>query len=339
MKKIIFLLPFLFFYNEAMAKCIYGDGSAQLVTFSLSPKIATDPTIPVGSVLYTKKINAGDYKTFECSKIMGDQYIIESTAPEVSGVTGIQGKPVYETGIDGIGFQISDLLMSKNGAIIPAVVGSTLVPVEKSKNNYTFLTIWLIKTKTVIDTSGSSTNPTVKFSVGNPTTNPRATDRLLVSATIKFRSITYKNTSCDISVSGSSQIVLDRIEKNKLMAISRGQKTPAEKTITMNVTCPKGSIGSTITYWFNPVSGGSASGDGIIDNMLTGSNAASNVGIIFKKDNTPIVFFDAEKYSISSAKASQSFNFTADYYRASDNSAAITAGNVKAMLEVVIQEE
>ncbi len=44
---------------------------------------------------------------------MGDQYIVESTAPEVTGVTGIRGKPVYETGIDGIGFQFSDLLSSK----------------------------------------------------------------------------------------------------------------------------------------------------------------------------------------------------------------------------------
>jgi type 1 fimbria pilin len=32
-------------------------------------------------------------------------------------------------------------------------------------------------------------------------------------------------------------------------------------------------------------------------------------------------------------------NFTADYYRMSDNSAEVSAGHVKAMLEVVIQEE
>ncbi|WP_257593550.1 fimbrial protein [Klebsiella pneumoniae] len=88
-----------------------------------------------------------------------------------------------------------------------------------------------------------------------------------------------------------------------------------------------------------PVTGTSPAGDGIIDNMLTGSEAASNVGIIFKKDNTPITFYDAEAYSFSKAKASQSFNFTADYYRMSDNSAEVTSGHVKAMLEVVVQEE
>ncbi|MCD4542130.1 fimbrial protein, partial [Klebsiella pneumoniae subsp. pneumoniae] len=193
-----------------------------------------------------------------------------------------------------------------------------------------------IKTKPVIDTSGTSTNPVFKFSAGNLNTNPRASDRLLLTAYLKFKSISYKDTSCDISVSGPSQITLNKIEKNTLMSIARGGTTPSQKTITMNVSCPTGSIGNKLYYWFNPVTGTSPAGDGIIDNMLTGSEAASNVGIIFKKDNTPITFYDAEAYSFSKAKASQSFNFTADYYRMSDNSAEVTSGHVKAMLEVVV---
>lgn len=307
--------------------------------FNLSPKIATDPTIPVGTVLYTKKVGTGAYKTFDCNKLLGDQYIITSTAPEVAGVTGIMGKPVYETGIDGIGFQFSDILDSKNGSIKPAVAQSMIVPIKESNDDYRFMTVWLIKTKPVIDTSGVSTDPVFKFSAGNLSTNPRAADRLLMTATLKFKSISYKATSCNISVSGPSQITLNRIEKNTLMSISRGATTPSQKTITMDVTCPTGSIGNKLYYWFNPVNGTSSAGDGIIDNMLTGSEAANNVGIIFKKDNNPIIFYDAEAYSFSNAKASQSFNFTADYYRMSDNSTQVTAGHVKAILEVVIQEE
>lgn len=80
-------------------------------------------------------------------------------------------------------------------------------------------------------------------------------------------------------------------------------------------------------------------GDGIIDNMITGTEAANNVGVIFKIDNKPIIFYDAETYSFAKAQASQNFTFTADYYRMSDNSAEVSSGHVKAMLEVVIQEE
>ena len=108
MRKILVFLCLLFCCSEAVAKCDYFD-STGTVLFNLSPKIATDPTIPVGTVLYTKKVGTGHYKTFECNKLLGDQYIVDSTAPEVPGVTGIMGKPVYETGIDGIGFQFSDI--------------------------------------------------------------------------------------------------------------------------------------------------------------------------------------------------------------------------------------
>ncbi len=40
--------------SVVIAKCDYS-GSAGQAMFNISPKIATDPTIPVGTVLYTKK--------------------------------------------------------------------------------------------------------------------------------------------------------------------------------------------------------------------------------------------------------------------------------------------
>ncbi len=123
------------------------------------------------------------------------------------------------------------------------------------------------------------------------------------------------------------------------MSISRGGTTPSQKTIKMDVTSPQGSVGNKLYYWFNPVNGTSSAGDGIIDNMITGTEAANNVGVIFKIDNKPIIFYDAETYSFAKAQASQNFTFTADYYRMSDNSAEVSSGHVKAMLEVVIQEE
>lgn len=338
MKKVLFFLGIIFCYSDAMAKCTY-DGSSKLLTLSISPKIATDPSIPVGSVLFSKKFGTGHYKTFSCSKVLGDQYIISSTAPEVPGVTGLQGKPVYATGIDGIGFQVSDILASKNGSVKPAVVGSTIVPIEKSNNDYEFITIWLIKTKSVIDISGTSADASINFSVGNLVTNPKPAERTLVNANVKISNITFKDSSCDISVAGSSQVTLNRIEKNTLLSVSRGGITPAQKTITMNILCPANAMGNKVTYWFNPITGTSAYGDSIIDNMLTGANAASNVGIIFKKDNKPIVFYDMDKYYINNVTTSQSFAFTADYYRSSSNINEITTGNVKAILEVVIQEE
>ncbi|WP_052284665.1 fimbrial protein [Kluyvera genomosp. 1] len=340
MNKLFILIMMLFCAGEAMAECTYS-GSIQRQVLTISPRIALDPSIPVGAVLYSKKLGTGTYKTFTCSKTMNDQYIIDSTSAAVAGVTGLQGKPVYETGIDGIGYQVSDLLLSKNGSLVPAVVGSTVVPVESTMGgkNYEFITVWLIKTKPTIDTNGTSINPVISFSAGNLQTNPKPNDRLLYQATIKLSNLNYKNTSCDVSVAGSSQIKLKSISKDNLMSVSRGGITPSQKTITMNLNCPQESLGTTVNYWFNPVSGASASGNGIMDNQLTGTGAAQKVGIIIKRANSPVEFYNADEYQIANVKSSQSFDFTADYYRSSDNAAEVTLGNVKAALQVVIQEQ
>ena len=126
------------------------------------------------------------------------------------------------------------------------------------------------------------------------------------------------------------------------MSLSRRATTPSQKTIPMNIDCPSDSIGNTVTYWFNPIGGISSYGNGIVNNMLSGDSAASNVGIIFKISGSPIVFYDTDNYKydiITNSDLSKTINLTADYYRMSDSSSEITSGSVKGMLEVIIQEE
>lgn len=344
MKRIFILMTLLILGSEATAKCTYdGNVKRQGITLS-NVKIPTDTSIPVGTVLYSRKFGTGSYKSFTCNKNTDDQYIIDIGAAVVPGVTGLQGGPVYETGIEGIGFQVSDLLRSKNGSLVAAAAGSTLVPISSSsENNYQAITVWLIKTKTVIDTSTKSTsNPSVSFSVGNIKTNPSPSERLLYNVTsISIKDINYRSTSCNISTP-RSQVTLNRIDKGQLMSLTRGAITPSQKTIAMNISCPNDSVGNTVTYWFNPIGGNSASGDGIVDNMLTGTTAANKVGVIFKLSGRPVVFYDTDSYSYkinNSNDLNKTINLTADYYRQSDSSADVTLGLVKGMLEVVIQED
>ncbi len=210
MKKIVILITLLMLGGQAATNCTYkGNTKRQGLTLT-NIKIPTDASIPVGSVLHTHKFGTGAYKTFTCNKNTDDQYIIDVGAAVVPGVTGVQGGPVYETGIDGIGFQVSDLLRSKNGSLIAAEAGSTLVPItSSSENNYQFITVWLIKTKTVIDTSTKSTsNPSVSFSVGNLKTNPVANDRLL-----------YAVTSISIKEGANKQVISSQADS--LIKISR----------------------------------------------------------------------------------------------------------------------
>lgn len=339
MKKTLILLLTLICCGQAVAKCTY-QGDSVLQTLPISSRLSLDPSIPVGSVLFSKTVGISrDYKTFTCNKIMGDQYVIESNAPEVAGITGIQGKPVYETGYQGLGFQISDPLFSKNGSVTPAVVGSTLVPVEQSSNDYRLVTVWIYKTASKIDTSEQTIEPQIKFSAGNPQTNARAADRLILDMRLKFKDITFRQTSCDISVVGPSQVTLETITRANLLRYAQGESTPSEKEITMRVKCPQSSYGGKLNYWFNPISGASAQGNGIIDNIYTGTDAAAYVGMIFKTGNDAIVFYNPNKYVLENLNNIQDIKFTADYYRHRVRNDLVTNGKVKTMLEVIIQEE
>lgn len=339
MKKALILLLTLMCCGQVTAKCTY-EGDSVLQSLPISTRLSLDPSIPVGSILFSRTVGISRaYKTFTCNKLLGDQYIIESNAPEVAGITGIQGKPVYETGYPGLGFQVSDPLFSKNGSVTPAVVGSTLVPVDQSSNDYRLVTVWIYKTANTIDTSSQAFEPQVKISAGNPQTNPRAADRLILDMRLKMKEITFRQSSCDISVVGPSQVTLETITRTNLLKYAQGDTTPAQKEITMRVKCPSSSYGGKINYWFNPIGGASAQGNGVIDNMYTGPDAAAYVGMIFKTGNDSVVFYNPEKYALDNLKDTQDIKFTADYYRHRVRNDLVTNGKVKAVMEVIIQED
>lgn len=69
--------------SEATAKCTY-DGNVKRQGLTLSNvKIPTDTSIPVGTVLYSRKFGTGSYKSFTCNKNTDDQYIIDIGAAVV----------------------------------------------------------------------------------------------------------------------------------------------------------------------------------------------------------------------------------------------------------------
>ena len=336
MKKLLFFIVGLLVCSEVAANCTYS-GTIKRQTLVLNPKILTDISVPVGTILYSQRFGTGAYKTFTCQRVMNDQYIVDMGANVVPGVTGIQGLPVYETGIDGIGFQATDLVYSQNGSLRPAVAGSILVPTQQSDDSYKGMVIWLIKTKARIDTSGLQTIvPQISYSAGNMNTNPNAQDRLFYTAAVKLTNITFRETSCNVSVNGPSVVRLETIQKSDLMKGTAGN-TGKQKTITLDMSCPANIVGKKITYWFNPR--GTTVQEGVVDNMLSGPTAASNVGIIFKTNGKAITFFDLDKYNFSKVRESETISFTADYYRKSNKANDILAGQVKAMIEVVIQED
>lgn len=345
MKKMIVLLAGIFFCSGVSAArlCSYTDsagnegpngGTEERQGMTMYPKISADPTLPVGAILYSRTIGGMNlhHRLYTCEP--GAQYIVAVNRPEVSGMS-LRGMPVYETGVDGIGIQFSDIFASRVGKQIVGQAGSWPTPFDRSAQFRAtpFFSAWLVKTGP-IDTSGATNiNVEIEFRVADPGYLDYARKGLIYWVNPKTSGITFRNKSCNISLKGPGTVNLQRISRSELLALARGATTGKGKAIDMNISCPTDMQGKKLTYWFNP-KGAVATDVGVLENTV--SVGAQNVGIILKKDNSPVKFFDTDAYTISSLSLNQDIRFTADYFRMNDD---ISDGLVKAVLEVVIQED
>ncbi|ROR94392.1 fimbrial protein [Raoultella terrigena] len=302
----------------------------------LYPKISADPALPVGAILYSRTVGGMDlhYRKFTCRP--GAQYSIVVSRPEVPGMS-LRGMPVYETGVNGIGIQFSDVVSSRVGNQIVGQAGSWPAPFSTWSDipKQPYFSAWLVKTGP-IDTSGATNiNVEIEFRVADPAgTIPAEREGKFYWVNPKTnRAISFRNESCNISLRGPSMVNLQKISRSELQDLAQGATTGKGKTIDMNITCPTAMQGKKLTYWFNPL-GPVGTDEGVLENTV--SVGAQNVGIILKKDNARVKFFDTNAYQIQPLSLQQDISFTADYYMINP---AMTDGLVKAMLEVVIQED
>ncbi|VTM23770.1 Uncharacterised protein [Raoultella terrigena] len=82
----------------------------------------------------------------------------------------LRGMPVYETGVDGIGIQFSDIFSSRIGKQIVGKAGTWPTPYDKSAQFLAtpYFSAWLVKTGP-IDTSGATNiNVEIEFRVADP---------------------------------------------------------------------------------------------------------------------------------------------------------------------------
>lgn len=338
MKRIFAFVSLLFISLPLMANCKYSDsGNGSAVGITFKSKIFSDNTLPAGSVLAVQTVggNVASMKTFNSCGI-NDIYSISASpnTAEVIGVKGVLGGPVYETGIPGIGYEISDARIGANGRPVPATLGS-ISAYGLSDPGVQQITVWLIKTKDNIDTSVTGTNKiSVSYLAG--TTNQvsgNVSAARLLRVDITIGPLTFRETSCNITPRGN----LSNIELSQLNAISKGAATGKQKEFTLDINCPTSSIGNKYIYWFNPITENSSSTDGILLNSVsTSAGGAGDVGFIIKKGTSAIKFFDYTTYTIASTQSTQSISLTADYYKLSNT---ITPGSVRAIFEIILQEE
>lgn len=336
----LFIVSLLFFSAQSIADCKYL-GNTGTVGLTLNPRILADTSLPVGSVLYAKTVGISSMRTYyncDVTSADPDLYRVDiGGKAQVPGVTGMHGEPVYETGIDGLGFQISDAISGEPGRPEVADIGSTPLTVKATLGIKQW-TVWLIKTKPIIDTSKKTTpSIAVQYAAGRSgQVNSMISSTILLRVNLNMGTVTYRATSCNLTPQGGNTVKLDPIKKTDLLKIISPNATGKGKDVILDVTCPEGAVGLSYNYWFNPLSG-SDTKDGVLFNSTSSAaGGAKDVGIIVKQGVTPVKFYDYDDYVINKTTAAQQLKFNVDYYRFSSD---ISQGNVTALLEVILQEK
>lgn len=340
-KYVLLIISLLFFSAQSIADCKYYENYPGGVALTLNPRLLSDTSLPVGSVLFAKTIGISSMKTFygcDTTSADPDLYRIDvGSKTQAPGVTGMNGKAVYETGIDGIGFQVSDAISGVPGRPVVADIGTSPLTV-KSTGGVKQWTVWLIKTKPVIDTSTSTAPSTViTYAAGRSgQVNNLTLNTILLRVTLNLGTVNYRATSCHLTPRGGNTVKLDPIKLTDLVKITSPNATGKAKEVILDMTCPDEAVGLSYNYWFNPVSG-SGTNDGVLMNSTSvAAGGAQNVGFVVKQGTSVVKFYDYDDYQVSKTQATQQIKFNVDYYRFSSD---ITQGNVTALLEVILQEK
>ncbi|URN99636.1 fimbrial protein [Leclercia adecarboxylata] len=343
MKKYVLLMfGLLIFSAQSIADCKYSTGTTPgTVGLTLNPRLLSDASLPIGSVLFAKTVGVSSMKTFYNCDITSadpDLYRIDvGSKTPVPGVTGMNGEAVYETGIDGIGFQVSDALSGEPGRPVVAKIGTYPLTVTATMGIKQW-TVWLIKTKAIIDTSKSTVpSITITYAAGRSgQVNSLILSTQLLRVTLNLGTVNYRATSCNLTPRGGNVIKLDPIKLPDLKKITPPNATGKAKEVILDMTCPSEAVGINYNYWFNPISGSDTKDGVLLNSTSVAAGGAQDVGFIIKQGSTAVKFYDYDDYQISKTKATQEIKFNIDYYRLSNN---ISQGAVTGLIEVILQEK
>lgn len=271
-KYLLLIIGLLFSSTQSIADCKYL-GNTQIVGVTVNPRILSDQSLPVGSVLFAKTIGISSMKTvYNCDTTSADPdlYRVDiGSHAQAPGVTGIYGGPVYETGIDGIGFQVSDAMAGEPGRPVLAKIGSYPMTVNATLGIKQW-TVWLIKTKPIIDTSqtGVPTIPVIYAAGRSGQVNALTSNTVMLRVNLSLGTVKYRETSCHLTPRGGSLVKLDDIKLTDLKKVNSPSASGRGKDVILDMSCPSTAIGLNYNYWFNPISG-SATEDGVLLNTTS----------------------------------------------------------------------
>lgn len=265
----------LSFNTFAASGCINLDGK----TYSLNlTSLPIDPDVAVGTVLHTERLDTtGPKLTCPLNTARG-KYTSQMMGAFQTVVSTNGYGNIYATGIEGIGFQIRDLLQSAKS-----------VPHSGSMNSGD-LYYWATDKKTVI--TFIKTGP---VGLGNSNVGVAAQFKLddwivaKVSISAKF---TWITKSC--VAEPNSRIQNIRLGSFLASSFSNVGSTSSDMPFSVKLKCKEDAVPVYVS--FEPTTGSSGNGLLNIDTSVSGAAQGVVVEVLNAADRSPLVFSTEKKY-------------------------------------------
>ena len=314
---------------QAQAGCTLSYGFTTVNINMAIGKVVAKPTDPVGTVLYTRRVNIPANPN---SQMICDFWSGGTVQAVILNNQGLAMQPnIYKTNVPGIGIRLYRELIGGDGF-------SGYYPYSSDLNRNTryslgegYFVIEIIKTGEATGTGSLTQGLYSSYYLEGYSNRP------ILTSTVTGDTITITSSSCEIKSNANKVVQLPTMKNTDFKGVG---STQGEQAFDINILCNGGKNIQTpdkISVSFDYESANN--NNSVLKNIAPTNTQAKGVGtqLVSKYNNANKVIAKGEPLSLGTLNASQTISYTlpmvARYYQ---TDRVVTAGEVKSIATVTI---
>ena len=314
---------------QAQAACYLSPGFTTVNINMAIGKVVAKPTDPVGTVLYTRRVNipANPNSQMYCTIFSGG-----TVKAVILNNQGLAMQPnIYKTNVPGIGIRLYRELLGGDGFSGYYPYSSSLDKGATYSLGVGYFVIEIVKTGEATGTGSLAQGLYSSYYLDGRADTP------ILTSTVTGDTITITSSSCEIKSNANKVVQLPIMKNSDFKGVG---STQGEQPFDINILCNGGKNIQTPDKISVSFDYETANNDNrVLKNIAPTNTQAKGVGtqLVSKYNNTDKVIAKGEPLSLGTLNASQTISYTlpmvARYYQ---TDRVVTAGEVKSIATVTL---
>ncbi|WP_414707016.1 fimbrial protein [Psychrobacter sp. UBA3962] len=315
--------------TQAQAGCTLSYGFTTVNINMAIGKVVAKPTDPVGTVLYTRRVNIPANPN---SQMICDIWSGGTVQAVILNNQGLAMQPsIYKTNVPGIGIRLYRELLGGDGFSGYYPYSSELKRSTRYSLGEGYFVIEIIKTGEATGTGSLAQGLYSSYYLEGYSYRP------ILTSTVTGDTITITSSSCEIKSNANKVVQLPIMKNSDFKGVG---STQGEQPFDINILCNGGKNIQTpdkisVSFDYETANNNNR----VLKNIAPSNTQAKGVGtqLVSKYNNTDKVIAKGEPVSLGTLNASQTISYTlpmvARYYQ---TDRVVTAGEVKSIATVTL---